>query len=244
MSVAEKIERGRGVSLWRQIAEKLQSDIAAGIYLPGTQLPTEQELAAKYSVNRHTVRRAIGSLAEEGTLTATRGRGTFVTERTILYPISERTRFSEIVSANKRQPGGRLISSGEEAASAEVAEHLGLEEGEMVIRGETLRVADGRPITVGTYWVNKSLVPNFIADYAELGSVSKVFERAGCGDYRRTKSWVSAVPCDAHDAGLMQMSAGAPILEVYSINVTESGEPIQYTRARFRGDVVQLELGN
>jgi GntR family phosphonate transport system transcriptional regulator len=237
-----EIERGKGISLWRQIEERLRADIANGVYPPGAQLPTELVLAEKYDVNRHTVRRAIAALAQTGQLNATRGRGTFVAERTIQYPISERTRFSEIVSANKRQPGGRLISSGEEPATDDVAERLRVKPGELVIRGETLRVADGRPITVGTYWINKQLVPNFIADYAELGSVTEVFARAGFDSYRRQKSWVSAIPADAHDASLMQLSQGAPLLEVYSVNVTESGEPLQYTRARFRGDVVQLEV--
>ncbi|MGJ8528924.1 phosphonate metabolism transcriptional regulator PhnF [Maritalea sp.] len=244
MSGVKEIERGRGVSLWRQIAERLQSDVAAAVYPAGSQLPTELELAQKYGVNRHTVRRAIGSLSETGILSATRGRGTFVAERTISYPISSRTRFSEIVSSNKRQPGGRLISSGEEAASAEVAQRLSIEEGVLVTRGETLRVADGRPITVGTYWINKKLIPNFIADYAELGSVSEVFERAGFSEYRRQKSWVAAIPASAHDAALMQVPVGDPLLEVYSVNVSESGQPLQYTRARFRGDVVQLEVEN
>lgn len=237
-----EIERGKGISLWRQIEERLRADIANGIYTPGAQLPTELVLAEKYDVNRHTVRRAISALAQTGQLNATRGRGTFVAEKTIHYPISERTRFSEIVSANKRQPGGRLISSGEEAASKEVADRLGLKEGDIVIRGETLRVADGRPITVGTYWMNKKLVPNFIADYAELGTVTQVFERAGFDSYRRLKSWVSAIPADAHDASLMQVTPGTPLLEVLSVNITESGQPLQYTRARFRGDVVQLEF--
>lgn len=244
MTPSAQIERGKGVSLWRQIAERLRADITGRVYPAGTQLPTELELAQKYEVNRHTVRRAIGSLSEMGILKATRGRGTFVAERTIAYPISSRTRFSEIVSANKRQPGGRLISSGDEPASKEVADRLGVAPEEMVIRGETLRVADGRPITVGTYWINKQLVPNFIADYAELGSVSEVFERAGFKDYRRHKSWVASIPADIHDAELMQIAVGDPVLEVYSVNISESGQGLQYTRARFRGDVVQLEFEN
>jgi len=42
----------------------------------------------------------------------------------------------------------------------------------------------------------------------------------------------------------MQITPGDAVLEVYSVNTSESGEPLQYTRARFRGDVVQLEFEN
>ena len=50
------IARQDGVSLWRQIASRLQQDVSAGIYPPASQLPTEAQLSAQFQVNRHTVR--------------------------------------------------------------------------------------------------------------------------------------------------------------------------------------------
>lgn len=237
-----KIERGRGISLWRQIAERLQHEIVAGTYKPGTQLPTELALADAYEVNRHTVRRAIASLTENGFLTATRGRGTFVSDTPITYPISSRTRFSEIISANKRQPGGRLISSTEEGASQEIAKRLDIEVGADVVRIETLHVADGVPITVASIWFRKDLVPNLVPDYAETGSISEALARAGFGQYRREKSWVMAMAASAQDARLLQVEVGFPLMQITSVNVSEKGVPLQYTRSRFRGEAVQLEI--
>ena len=46
--------------LWRTIHDSLRGDIAAGRYRPGDKLPTEAALAARFCVNRHTVRRALG----------------------------------------------------------------------------------------------------------------------------------------------------------------------------------------
>lgn len=237
-----KIERGQGVSLWRQIAERLQHEIVAGTYKPGTQLPTEVELANDYEVNRHTVRRAIAALTENGFLTATRGRGTFVADAPITYPISSRTRFSEIISAQKRQPGGRLISSAEEAATEDVAKHLNIAAGDSVLRIETLRVADGVPITVATIWFRKDLLPDLVPHYAELGSISKALARAGFENYKRDKSWVTAIAATADDARLLQVEVGYPLMQITSVNVSESGEKLQYTRSRFRGETVQLEI--
>lgn len=237
-----KIERGRGVSLWRQIAERLQHEIVAGTFKPGTQLPTEIELATDYEVNRHTVRRAIASLTENGFLTATRGRGTFVAQAPITYPISARTRFSEIISAQKRQPGGRLISSSEEVADEEVAKYLGLLAGDPVLRIDTLRVADGVPITVATNWFRQDLLPDLVPHYAELGSISKAMARAGFENYKRDKSWVTAIAATVHDARLLQVEVGFPLMQITSVNVSETGEKLQYTRSRFRGESVQLEI--
>ena len=88
-----------GVARWRRVADDLHRRIAEGD-ISGT-LPPETALAARYGVNRHTVRRAIASLAEEGLVKAERGRGTFVHRppRRVLYPIGTRTRFSENMEA-------------------------------------------------------------------------------------------------------------------------------------------------
>src|SRR3546814_18214382 len=74
--------RGRaGGALWRQIAETVEKDIRGQVYEPGQRLPTEAELAERFSVNRHTVRRGIAFLEQEGVLRVEQGRGTFVQER-------------------------------------------------------------------------------------------------------------------------------------------------------------------
>lgn len=234
------IERGSGVAVWKQIASDLQAGIAAGRLGAGDQLPTEMELAERYRVNRHTVRRAIAELANDGYLEATRGRGTFVSRRPIAYPLTERTRFSEIVSAQDLQPGGRLIASGHEPARGMVAERLHLPADAPTIRLEMLRVAEGRPVLIATAWFPEGLVPNLVQDYAETGSITKALALAGHAEYRREASWISAAPADPEDRHHLRLAEGIPILFVESVNVTDKGVPLQFSRTRFAGDAVQI----
>ena len=49
-------------TVWGVIAEALRSEIAGGARPPGDRLPTEGQLAARFGVNRHTVRRALAAL--------------------------------------------------------------------------------------------------------------------------------------------------------------------------------------
>lgn len=234
------IERGTGIAIWKQIAADLQAGIADGQPRSGERLPTEMELAERYQVNRHTVRRAIAELANDGYVEATRGRGTFVSRKPIAYPLTARTRFSEIVSAQDLQPGGRLISSAIEPAAGVTAQKLTISEAMPLIRMELLRVAGGRPLIISTAWVPVHMAPNLIADYAETGSITKALERAGFADYRRKASWISTSPADAADLSYLQLAPGVPVLVVESLNVTGPGVPLQYSRARFAGDAVQL----
>ena len=226
--------------MWRQIALDLQADIARGRRAEGDRLPTEMELAQHYEVNRHTVRRAIAELANGGFVEATRGRGTFVSRRQIAYPLTSRTRFSEIVSSQDLQPGGRLISSASEPARGIVAERLALAVDAPVIRLEMLRVAEGQPVLISNSWFPSALVPNLVQDYAETGSITKALEIAGHADYRREASWISALPATADDRRHLRLEEGRAILLVESVNVTTNRMPLQFSQTRFSGDAVQL----
>jgi GntR family transcriptional regulator len=66
------------VPLYHQLAEQLFSDIRAGIYSPGSKIPSEHQLAETFKLGRPTVRQATDSLIQRGLLTRRRGSGTFV----------------------------------------------------------------------------------------------------------------------------------------------------------------------
>ena len=48
--------------LWRCIADDFEQAILVGKHDNGSKLPAESEIAARYGVNRHTVRRAMAEL--------------------------------------------------------------------------------------------------------------------------------------------------------------------------------------
>ena len=60
-----------------------QTPCACGCHEPAPVDP-EQELEDRYKVSRNTIRLALGMLANEGMITSTPGRGTFVRERVML----------------------------------------------------------------------------------------------------------------------------------------------------------------
>lgn len=77
-SRADRIEHADDVLLWRQVADDLKSMIESGELPPGSQLPSDPDLAEVYGVARSTTRRAVAELRKEGVLAVIRGRGTFV----------------------------------------------------------------------------------------------------------------------------------------------------------------------
>jgi len=65
---------------YREILEKIQSDIASGHYRPGQRLPSEAELVRRYGASRMTVFRAMHELQSMGLITRRVGSGTFVSQ--------------------------------------------------------------------------------------------------------------------------------------------------------------------
>jgi GntR family transcriptional regulator len=70
---------------YRTLAAQIRTAIRDGEYADGRQLPTEEQLAASYSVSRQTVRRAMQDLVSEGIIYRVAGRGT--------YPVAEQDRY-------------------------------------------------------------------------------------------------------------------------------------------------------
>ncbi len=235
-----EMKRGSGVSLWKQIAETLEAEIVAGARAPGSRLPVEAELAERFGVNRHTVRRALGVLAERGLIEATAGRGTFVKEAPLRYPIGPRTRFSEIVSAGGREPFGRFLGSQVLPAPPEVAQELCLPEATPVLRIESIHEADGVPISVGVAWFPHARCQDLDLIYAATGSLTRALATLGIADYRRCETRISARAADDRERDLLSLASGRSVMVVERIDVDVTGAPLQWGRSSFAADRVQL----
>ena len=231
-----------GVMLWRRIADDLESAIGRGELAAGDRLPAEIDLAVRYGVNRHTVRRAIADLAERGLVQAARGSGTFVGAGRLAYPISRRTRFSDIVGTAGREAGGRLVASTTEPAGRDIARRLRVPAGTSVARLELLRSADGVPLCVATSWLPTARVPDAAQSYRATRSMTRTLAAAGIDDYGRRSTVISASIADAIDAERLRLAPGRPLVVVDSVDVDFGGRPVLTTRARFAGDRIELSI--
>jgi GntR family phosphonate transport system transcriptional regulator len=233
-----------GVALWRQVADGIERGIADGRFAAGERLPGETEIAEAYRVNRHTVRRALATLAERGLVRAERGSGTYVEAPRLAYPLRSRTRFSEIVGADGREPDGQLINASEEPASRELARLLRLKTGALLIRIEALRLADRTPICVGTIWLSAERFPEAGRIYARVRSMTKLLAHYGIRDFRRASTRVTAAIADAADGARLELALGRPVLVVDSTDVDTEGKPLTTKRTRFAAERVEFVVEN
>jgi GntR family phosphonate transport system transcriptional regulator len=231
-----------GQAIWRQIEEALLAEIAGGVYPPEMQFPTEKELARRFEVNRHTVRRALAGLAQRGVLRVEQGRGSFVVLDAIPYALGPRTRFSENLLKQGREPQTELLAAMEEDADESVARGLKLRPGRKVIRLDTLGRADGRPISLGRHYLPAHRVPGMIERFTRLRSITRALREIGIEDYRRLSTRITARLPSAEEAHLLRLAMTQPLLATEGVNIETSGRPIEYTRGLFASDRVQLTV--
>ena len=237
------LARGKGIAMWRQVAEILESGMTDGTWAEGARLPTEGELALRFGVNRHPVRQGLRAPAERGLVRAQQGSGTYVERPPLTYPIGARTRFSDIVVAQAREPSGELLAETREPASPLIGEALRLPLGTPVIRLETTRRADGVPISWAVSAFPADRFPDVAKVYRETGSFTAAFRAAGVADYVRAETRIGARIADAIDAERLEIAVGRPVIEIDCVNTDLDGRPIQWARARFAGDRVRVTVG-
>jgi GntR family transcriptional regulator, phosphonate transport system regulatory protein len=233
-----------GVALWRQVADGIERGIADGTFAPGERLPGETEIAETYRVNRHTVRRALATLAERGLVRAERGSGTYVEAQRLAYPLRSRTRFSEIVGAGGHEPRGQLIEASEEVATRELARELGLKAGALLIRIESVRSAERTPLCVSTTWLSAERFPGAGQVFASVRSMTKLLAHYGVRDYRRASTKITAAIADATDAARLDLALGRPVLVVDSTDIDPSGKPLVTKRSRFAAERIEFLIEN
>ncbi len=229
-----------GIALWRQIAEDIETEIETGRLVAGQRLPAETDLAKRFGVNRHTLRRAMAELARKGLVEALAGRGTFVRAPRIAYPVGGMTRFSEVVAGAGHEPGGRLLASARITAPGDIGQWLALAAGAEVIEMEHLRAAGPVPICFATTWFPADRFPAIAEAYARRATITAALAEFGVANYRRTRTLVSARNANAAERNALALERGATVLVVDSLNVDAAGLPIQASHTRFASDRVQL----
>ena len=230
-----------GVALWRRIADAIRLDIIGGKLAAGDRLPTEAVLAERFSANRHTVRRALAVLAEDGVVGAEQGRGTFVrSAKRLSYPIGKRTRFREGLKGQAASLTSVSISDRIENSSTQVAMALGLKAGAKVVRIEGMSIADGVPISRSTTWLSYRQFPDFAARMAAMGSTTAVFDSYGIADYARASTRISARHADVEETKLLGLAPGAILLVSEAVDVDSTGGPLSYALSRFPAERMEL----
>ena len=213
--------------MWIAIRDSLADDIASGRLSPGDQLPTEPQLARRFSSGRHSVRRAIEALAKEGKLSVEQGRGTFVgSEPKLTYAIGRRTRLRRNLLPQGCEVTSELLGADLVVAPETVREALELAEDARVVASRRRTSADGLPVSFGTAYHPTDRFPDFVERRDLLGSTTEAYKSYGIDDYLRASTGMQARPATPQESRMLRQHPDLSVIVILAVDADLDGRPI------------------
>ncbi|AHY41004.1 phosphonate metabolism transcriptional regulator PhnF [Stutzerimonas decontaminans] len=232
-----QLSRQPSEPLYLELAQVLRGELRH--YRIGDFLPGEMQLARRFAVNRHTLRRAVDELINEGRLLRRQGKGTQVLQRPLVYPLQADSAYSDALAALGVRTEARLLDRRQLSASAEEARHLQLAEGAALIELSTLRLLDGEPVSLIRHRYCASHA-ELLADY-QGGSLRRYLGERGLPLTRRF-SLIGARLADRDEAAQLLMPLRMPLLSVFTLSCDASGRPVEIALSASRSDRFQYQV--
>ncbi|WP_079154033.1 GntR family transcriptional regulator [Streptomyces subrutilus] len=114
----------------------------------GARLPSESDLAARWSASRGTVRQAVATLAAEGLIGSRQGARRTVLRQERRHSCGEVNSFAQWAEGVGHRADSRFLSRIRRPATAGEAERLALDPGTEILAVLRLRLRDGEPTLV------------------------------------------------------------------------------------------------
>lgn len=229
---------------WQQVEEALAADIAAGRFVDDNRLPKETDLMARFGVGRHSIRRAMQQLQNRGLVQVEQGKGTFVRDARLDYRLSERTRFSQNLLEQGREPLGQAIKEEAIPAPRRVSEALRLPPNEPVYHIVRLGFADEDPIGLSNAYFPVRRFPGFDRARRNGSSVSVILAEYGVTDYIRLRTDIIVRLPTREEARHLRQSEAQPIVLLKKVDVDMKGTPISYSKSIWPSERVQFSIDN
>jgi GntR family transcriptional regulator len=239
----EKINFESHVPYYIQLMEILKEKVQLGNWVPGDQIPGEQDLCEIYRVSRTVVRQALRELELEGVILRRKGKGTFISQPKISEGLVQKlTGFYQDMVERGLKPGTKVLHQNISPSTEKVARFLNIEPGEKVIDIQRLRFINEEPIQLVTTYLPFEICPALASVDLTNRSLYEFLENE-CGVFiAKGRRYIEAVLANETEAALLGIEHGAPLLMLDSISYSENGQPIEYYHAVHRGDRSRFEV--
>jgi DNA-binding GntR family transcriptional regulator len=202
--VTEVIDRDSYEPAYAQLANILRRQVAAGLFRPGDQLPSEAMLCRGYQVSPMTVRRTINLLAEEGVVNTARGRGTFVKALELSHAAFDLRELQELFSdptMSVKLLDVRIIS-----ANDRVARKLEMDVGQKSIFIRRLLSLAGEPALYHREYLIYDPTRPIVEAELEVTSLQGLFDGAGSAILKRGELNVEVCLLNDEESRVLQLS--------------------------------------
>jgi len=224
--------------LWVQAVAVVREEIAKGVLKPGMRLAPERELCRQLGISRVTLRRALVHLVEQGVLSASHGRGWYVSQAVPKkeWPNTLES-FTETAARMGLTPLSRVLMAETGPATIDQAERLNIAPGAPLFCLERVRFLNDVAIGIDLTRVPLALVPGIEDVDFRTQSLYATLAEAGV-EPARADSTIEATKADDRTAEFLGLAPGDPLLVMHQL--AWGTEPLFVSTICYAGDRYRL----
>lgn len=221
--------------MYIQLREILHSRIDDGEFVPGSAIPSENELVQTYKLHRLTVRSAITTLVNEGLLKPVQGRGVFVVGKKLGRDLEKLTGFHQTMRERDIIPETRVMLKTRRPAGLKYAQILEISVEDQLYYIRRLCLAENEPVSIEDIYIPCEVLSNLDAVDLNVFSLFDIYKFNGI---QLTKAWqtISVTNLDAKDARILQIKPETKVLMFECVSRDENDKVIEFSRSFTRSD--------
>ncbi|RKF21430.1 phosphonate metabolism transcriptional regulator PhnF [Alginatibacterium sediminis] len=224
--------------LYLDIALSLEQEISK-YYQFGEQLPAEQDLAKRYGVNRHTLRRAVDELVRQGWLLRQQGKRLQVLRKPVRYALHSGARFTDSFRLAGASPKTEVLSYSTQRADERCALNLGVAKDSNILLIQTLRYVDEVPVSLISHHIIDGPHRHTLSQFRE-GSLHHLLNQQCQIKLKRSRTLVNLASANNDESRKLNTVKSAPLLCLYTLNRDIQGRPFEYSISKNRAELVEL----
>lgn len=212
-------------------------------YRPGDLIPSERELSERYGLSRTTVRLALQELERLGLVVRQHGRGTFVADRSAQTTnLMQAYSFTEQMRDMGRDPLTTILEFSEVEADKNLVEHMNVRLGERLFKIKRLRSADAMPMMVERTYLPARKFLTLRRPMLEQKPLYDIIEQDFYEKINVAEEEFFASIARPSDAHMLDISEGAPVLDLVRTTYNVHNEIVEYTLSVARADQFKYKV--
>lgn len=221
--------------IYLQLREVIRTKIEEGEYLPGLAIPSENDLADTYGINRMTVRSGIDALVNEGILKRVQGKGVYVVGNKVERDLETLGGFTQTMRAKNTHPHTKVITKALRKAGDKYSLVFGIKPEDDIYYIKRLCSADDEPISLEEIFIPKYMVPKLEGIDLGVFSIYEVYDFYGI---KVTRAWqtLDLIQLEQKDARMLGIDASLSVMLFECTSYDDKDCVIEFARTYTRGD--------
>lgn len=221
--------------IYLQVREIVRTKIEEGEYPPGMAIPSENELADMYGINRLTVRNAIDALVNEGLLKRIPGKGVYVMGAKMERDLERLGGFAQTMLRKNMKPSTKIVTKVLRKAGEKYGLMFGIDPTDDIYYIKRLCCANEEPVSVEEIFVPHYIVPKLEGIDLSVFTLYEVYEFYGVR-LKNARQTLDLVHLEQRDARMLGVDTDTAVMLFECTTYNEENRIMEFSRSYTRGD--------